>query len=265
MDYHRNYLRNKLLDKWHKYHAPVLDGLQRSFECLSCDADFIESMAHQKLAELGEVLPCKTAVAFWKSLHPALLARVLPGYIKAFAASGEFFLSHAMLERFKSALNLAESSEKRLIELGENCTFVLKNSTLEIVDNSFESAESSDVAWQWQSSNCAVYNKWVLTAEVLEGAHDLRGEGVFCFDADLMPETLLLQPRRGGELMQVWGGSGFRRVKHLLSGCSKKDDIFLLCKSDGEIVLLGDWRRGVFAPVTADTVKTLKISVKHLD
>jgi hypothetical protein len=65
--------------------------------------------------------------------------------------------------------------------------------------------------------------------------------------------------------MQVWGGSGFRRVKHLLSGCSKKDDIFLLCKSDGEIVLLGDWRRGVFAPVTADTVKTLKISVKHLD
>lgn len=265
VDYHRNYLRNKLLCEWQNYHAPVIDGLQRSFECLSCDADFIESMARQILAELGEKLPRKTAVAFWKSLHPALMARVLPGYIREFAGSGELFLTHAMLKRFNDALRLAESSEKRLIELGNNCTFILKNNELEIVDQALETAENSAVSWQWQSRNSAVFSKWMLTAEVLEGAHELRGDGVFCFDAALMPEILLLQPRRGGELMQVWGSSEMRRVKHLLSGCRKKDDIFLLCKPDGEIILLGNWRRGVIAPVTADTVKTLKISVKYLD
>lgn len=262
--FHRNYLRNKLLKDWQSYHAALRDGLQRSRAALADDADFIEQAAAEKLSSLGNSIPENTSVDFWRALHPALLARVLPGYLKRFSGTGEVILTHTMLANFQKVINLPDSHEKRLIGLPDKCFFELKNGKLKLVCQEMSAAGETVLLWHWQTQKQITYKCWQLTGELLGGKHDLREAGVFCFDAALMPENLLLQPRRGGELMQVWGSVGMRRVKHILVGKARKEEIFLLGDESGEIYLLGNLRRSIHAPVTADTEKTLKITVKEL-
>ena len=262
--FHRNYLRNKLLKEWREYHAPLADGLQRSRQALALDAEFIESLAAEKLAGLGENLPRETPAEFWRSLHKALLARVLPGYLKNFCCDQSIVLTRTMLEHFQAAVNLPYSSEVRSIELGNGCFFEIKQDKLKLLEQKNERDLPDDINWNWRSEEAVTYGNWQIRSELLSGSHDVRGKGVFCFDAAAMPGTLQISPRRGGEQMQVWGSDKLRRVKHILTGNEQKNGIFLLKNEDGVIYLLGDLRRSIHAAVTEETAQTLKITVKEL-
>ena len=258
-EFHRNYLRNELLKKWCGYHAPVSSGLRRSYQVLAQDADFIEACAKEKLQSLGSPLPESSPCDFWRKLHPALLARILPDYLNQLAGRDDVMLTHGMLEHFQRVLAWSPSPEKRLIELGQGCSFTLKNDIL--CRWHPEIALPDKQLWDYRREPEKVWGHYRVRATLLTGAVDERKPGVFCFDAGCMPGVLFLFRRSGGEKMTVWGSTEPRRVKHLLSGCSDAAGIVLVGDEKDNIYLLGNLRRSTFAPVKADTVQTLRIEV----
>lgn len=258
--YHRNFLRNVLLKQWAEYHPAVISGLERSRQALQLDADFIEQCAAERLQELGPVPPLETQAEFWRKLHPALLVRVLRSYLAALEDKDYFLLNRQMLNNFQSALQLVPSPEKRCIELGQGRYFILQNDRLSLkystVDNLPETLE-----WQWQKADSIQWGYWQLHAVLSDSSAEdnIKSDagGRFYFDADSVPEKLYISPRRGGEKMSVWGSSGMRRVKHLLSAVADKENIPILHDAAGNIYSLGAWRRSQLAPITADCRRIL--------
>ncbi|MBO5922918.1 MAG: hypothetical protein J6Q81_00255, partial [Lentisphaeria bacterium] len=258
--YHRNFLRNKILNQWSEYYPPLADGMAISAEILAMDSDFIEQSAAEKLAELGEALPLKTSADYWKNMHEALLSRVLRSYLAKISKKNDTTLSFAGLEQFKQALNLPESCEKRIIEINKFFRFQLTGKTLKLLLPETEITPDSPQVWNWRQTPQIQYGKWFLTGKILPGAVTCEEQGVFYFDADSMPEVLELALRKGGETMHVWGSEAPRRVKHLLCGAENKENM-LLVTGAGIIYLLGDLRRSIHAPVTEKTSNTLEIRI----
>ena len=262
-DYHRNFLRNNLLKSWSEYHPPLQNALKKSFYALQQDAEFIESIAAEKLAQLGSPLPAVTTVDFWKNLHNALLARVLTSYLQKLSGRADLEVTNQMLKNFQTALQLPVSREKRQIILGNNCSFLLQNNILEwFSSNAGSDLPTKPQRWQWQSEPTVSFGCWQLEAVVINGAVVDNTPGVFTFDAGKLPAVLYLAPRQGGEYMRVWGSKDQRRVKHLLAGCSEKA-VFLLTDEAQVIYLLANLRRSDLAPVTEQTAQTLHLTVKY--
>ena len=264
-DYHRNFLRNKLLPQWGDYCVQLKKSLEHSRAQLALDADFIEQCAAGKLQELrDETGACQliTGVGFWSSLHPALLARVLRAYCAAVSGTADFSLTQGGIAVFRQALTKPESGEKKIIDLGGNCFFELKKNQLHW--KQMHTGDPADIQqWHWRENAVVRFENWVLTAEILTGAVHDETPGCFYFDADKLPEVLYLTYRCGGEYMHVWGSDSARRVKHLLSGVPDKEDIFLLRDAEKTIYLLGSLRRSIHAPVDCRTNHTVKLTIQQ--
>jgi len=267
-DYHRNYLRNELLLQWSKYHSPVIAGVLQAGKVLAMDADFIESAAAGKLAELGEPLPEKTSCSFWYALHPALLGRVLRSYIAQISGETDCSLSQKQIAIFQQAIQQMPVTGRKQLQLSCKWSFLLQENMCVFSGSGSQSEEADALQpqiWNWQEAPETAFGQWLLKAELLDGANWVAGDGIYCFDADLMPENLQLDIRRGGELMTVWGEETPRRVKHILSACQNKDNMLIVRTKPDEICILGNLRRGNVCAVTGETVRSLRITVKRLD
>lgn len=264
-DYHRNFLRNKLLPEWQSYHAPLLAGLAQSRKLLAMDADFIEEMAAEKFAELGTPPPERTRLDFWQSLHPALLGRVLRKYLAALTGKMDETLSAAVISHLTAMLKKDDFSQKCTVELGSGRYMILHK------DYCFFTREASPLplpekcVWNWKIQPVINYCSWQLSAEVLPGAVSSAEPDAWYFNADTFPETLYLDIRRGGETMTVWGENTPRRVKHLLCSCPDKDQMIILRDGNDNIVALGNWRRSNLYGISANCTQSVKITAKALD
>jgi hypothetical protein len=123
--------------------------------------------------------------------------------------------------------------------------------------------DTAPLRWNWREVKEVTFGSWRISAELLPGAKQNAGQGVFFFDAALLPEELIFTWRQGGERMAVWGSGHVRRIKHILSGCGRKE-VFLLQDESGVIYLLGDVRRSIHAPVNEKTSCTLQVKVEYL-
>ncbi len=263
-DYHRNFLRNKLLKEWQSYHQPLLSGLAQSRRMLAMDADFIETMAAEKFAELGDPLPEKTSLAFWQELHPALLGRVLRKYLAELSGNMDESLSAAVINNLAEQLKQKDFSQKRTVELGGGRCMILHKDFCRAAAANEPAVLPEVCAWNWKTQKSIHYCHWQLTAEILPGAVTATEPGAWYFCAETLPETLYLDIRRGGETMTVWGDNSPRRVKHLLCSCPDKDKMIILRNSDGEIAALGNWRRSNLYGISENTIFTVKITVKSV-
>ncbi len=261
VDYHRNFVRNKLLAEWQNYYPPLDGALASSLQALACDADFIESCALEKFAGLGKPLPRKTGVEFWKNLHPALRTRVLRDYLSWISNNTALALNRTQIEHFNRVLERDFLPEKRCVDLGNGLNFVLQNGSLTFVGNT-TSNDQAIQEWDYLLESNVEYGSWQLTSEILPGAVECGSHGEFFFDLARMPAKLYCSMRQGGEVMQVWGSEEPRRVKHLLCGADDKENMLIVAAENKEIYLLGDLRRNNKAPVLSGTENTLKITVK---
>ena len=261
-DYHRNFLRNKLLKEWQSYHAPLLTGLAQSRRMLAMDADFIEVMAAEKFAELGDLPPEKTPLAFWRSLHPALLGRVLRKYLAALSGNMDESLSAAAINNLAAMLKQEDFSQKRTVELGGGRTLILFRDFCCLTAGKESTEAPQACRWSWKTQAVINYCNWVISAEVLPRSTTALEPGDWYFDAGTLPETLYLDIRRGGEKMIVWGETAERRVKHLLCSCPDKDKMIILRNEENKIVALGNWRRSNLYGVSENSTQIVKVTLK---
>ncbi len=270
-DYHRNYLRNQLLIKWHDYHPPVLDGLRQSAQMLALDADFIEQAAAGKITDLADAdgqLPCVTKLSFWQDMHGALQGRVWRSYLAGITGQVDLQLTHGQLDYFRKILQMPEKTEKRCFQMSRNLSLSLKNGLLFVNPDQGAEKLPEPCLWDWRSEREVFFAGWYLTADLLSGSvaapeYGTEQQKIYYFDVASMPEKLYLDLRRGGETMTVWGAQSPRRVKHLLSGAADKNNILILRDQNHTIYMLADLRRSNLAPVTGNTALTLQVSVKR--
>lgn len=87
------------------------------------------------------------------------------------------------------------------------------------------------------------------------------------FDAEGLPATLLVRPRRAGDRFLPFGGAGERRLKSFLIDAAvprwERPRVPLL-EARGEIVWIAGLRRGQAAPVTAATRCILEVTLRPL-
>ena len=262
-DFHRNYLRNDLLENWQKQHAPVISGLLQSARTLQQDAEFIEQCAADKLTELGSPRPDFTARDFWRAMHPALRIRVLRSYLAELLQDSNLQLEQSQINNFNQMLSYPDSAEKRIVELSRECRFVLRNGQLHLLRG--VSADAVEpLLWQWRKQSEICWQNWRLSAELLPGAVRGKEKNCFYFDVDDFPDDLILRSRYSGERISVWGSCGARRIKHLLCGVPDKENIVLISDREENVYLLGNLRRSQLAPVTEKTLGTLQLKVDKI-
>lgn len=87
------------------------------------------------------------------------------------------------------------------------------------------------------------------------------------FDAEALPATLLVRPRRAGDRFLPFGGVGERRLKSFLIDAAvprwERPRLPLL-EARGEIVWIAGLRRGQAAPITAATRCILEVTLRPL-
>jgi tRNA(Ile)-lysidine synthase len=100
-----------------------------------------------------------------------------------------------------------------------------------------------------------------------EGYAVPRNARVVAFDADRLPAELLVRGRRAGDRFMPFGGPGERRLKTLLIDAKVprwERDRLPLVEASGEIVWVAGLRRGIQAPVSADTTRILELRLRVL-
>ena len=107
-----------------------------------------------------------------------------------------------------------------------------------------------------------------LEATLAEGARYAipRGAERVAFDADQLPRTLTIRPRRPGDRLEPFGG-GSRKVKDLLIDAKVprwERGRVPVVEAAGQILWLGGVRRGAAAPVTARTRRVLELALSPL-
>lgn len=261
--YHRNFIRNFLLKEWVDYHKPVADGIAQTCQVLAMDADFIEQSARSRADELriADTMPLCTNGKFWQELHPALLARVLRIYLAGVTAQPGINLTQTQINNFICSLPQAGSEEKKLLTLSRDWVFVLQNGYLTFYVP--ENKPHRPCSWFWRQQKSIDYGIWQLTAELCRDPVLADTPGIWYFDADEVPDEFVLDVRRGGEVMSVWGSEVPRRVKHLLTGCAEKNNMLLLKDTQANIYALGDLRRSSLAAVTEKSANCLKIVIER--
>jgi tRNA(Ile)-lysidine synthase len=87
------------------------------------------------------------------------------------------------------------------------------------------------------------------------------------FDADGLPATLLVRPRRSGDHFLPFGGAGERRLKSFLIDAEvprwERPRVPLL-EARGQILWVAGLRRGQAAPITAGTRRILEVTLRPL-
>jgi tRNA(Ile)-lysidine synthase len=87
------------------------------------------------------------------------------------------------------------------------------------------------------------------------------------FDADGLPATLLVRPRRSGDHFPPFGGAGERRLKSFLIDAEvprwERPRVPLL-EARGQILWVAGLRRGQAAPITAGTRRILEVTLRPL-
>jgi tRNA(Ile)-lysidine synthase len=87
------------------------------------------------------------------------------------------------------------------------------------------------------------------------------------FDADRLPSTLAVRPRRAGDRFVPFGGAGERRLKSFFIDAAvprwERPRVPLI-EARGEIIWVAGLRRGLAAPVTPETGRILEVTVRSL-
>lgn len=253
IDFERNFLRNKLLREWFERNNAARSGCLHSLDVLEQDALFLEDEARKRYGMIAGT--ADTPVDFWRNLEPAMLPRVLRFYLNDHFDCARL-PSISMIERLKLALQRT-SPEKRLIDLGGGIFLELRGDRLR-PHHTPSPAPSTERIWRWRREPEVEWHRFLLRASLEDRPPDHSTLETAFFDADQLPDTLLLTPRRPGDKIVPFGRKKPVSLKKLRVDRKLSAEFAAPVLRDGrsgEILWAPGIRHGAAAPVSEKTCR----------
>lgn len=258
--YTRNYFRHRIIPEIVEKLPTAASGLVKAAKTLEVDARFIEECAREKysLIKDKDITPSK----FWCSLPPALLARVLRYWLSDLL-SVEFVPTYDLIERFQEALR-QKGGRQILVPLTNDNFIWLHRGEVGLTYDEF--VETEECIWGWRDQDKISYDgrKFKLT---LSENFDPKmiGATVTAFDAELLPEVLILSKRKVGDKMIPFGNKRQVKLKKLLTErkltAKEKEKLIVLRDDEGKIIWIPTIRHSSFATVNKETAKIAYIEM----
>lgn len=239
--YLRNYLRNVFLPELSEHAPHAIGGMRCSLRSLADDADLLEQLSDEAYER------CKDGcVDEWKALHPALLVRVLRRFLNGVVPARQ------AVDRLQQELQRPYSHPVR-IDLGQGIMLKRTKNILSILPE----PDRAEIIWNWKEEpDCCGLHAKILLREKVE---DLTGGAAF-FDADLMPETLILAPWQEGSRILTFDGKNKSLKKLFCDRHISDQDRRVLKGEDGTVYMAIGVRNSAVAKVTEETKSVLCIS-----
>ncbi len=265
----RNFFRNEILDKIYAEYDYSLSGLQRALEVLECDALYLEEGAKEQFSKITGA--ATTPVQFWKNLPEALRIRVLRLWLSELIGE-EFIPDASLLTRFKTALTISSRTGETFLVPMRGGRFLARRLTKVFMLERFPTDNGENhirQLWNWREEPEITFKGCTVSAEVQEQAGDFCSddESTAVFNAELLPENLLLRSWQPGDRMEVFGDNREVKLKKLFLARKipefDKPDHPLVCLPGGLIIWVGGVRRSNFAPVEEETGAVVKFTFQR--
>lgn len=254
----RNALRRRILPALYGAAEGGEAGLFRSLDALADDAEFLEVETARRFREAPEGE--RATFSFWRKQPPAMRIRLLRRFI-AEESGRDFIPNRALLERF-DALLAAPSPEARLLELDADRALLLRGETLSLRNP--EPPPAGPAAWEWKRTPEFRWNGFLLRAEAA-AAPAVPGDNAALFDADRLPDRLIVDRRRAGDRMVPFGESSPRALKKLRTARGLPSEFAhpVLRGADNEIYWAPGIRHSDHAKVTEETEHTVLLTISR--
>ncbi|MDD5699286.1 MAG: tRNA lysidine(34) synthetase TilS [Victivallaceae bacterium] len=258
--YTRNYFRHRIIPDLIQRLPTAATGLIKAAQALETDALFIECSARAKYALIAgkTVVPLK----FWRSLEPALLPRALRYWLSALLQT-DFVPTYELIERFRETL--AQRAGRQILVPLANGSFIWFHRG-EVGLTAAAPAETGEYIWAWRNQPEVDYGGRRFRATLSDRLdYDAISPALTAFDADLLPEELVLSRRRVGDKMIPFGAGQPVKLKKLLTErkltAAEKRALTVVRTGDGTIVWIPGVRHSGFATVTEQTAHIVCLEV----
>jgi tRNA(Ile)-lysidine synthase len=258
--YTRNYFRHRIIPEIIEKLPTAATGLIKAAKALEVDALFIEEKAHAKYSLIAN--ENITQLKFWRSLAPALRARVLRYWLSALLKV-DFVPTFDLIKRFQDALKQKEGRQILVPLTNGNFIWLHRGEVGLTLDAPVETAEC---IWNWQSQNTITYDgrTFKLTFSK-EFDPEIIASNVTAFDADLLPDELVLSKRKTGDKMIPFGATQQVKLKKLLTErkltATEKKNLIVLRTNDNTIIWVPTVRHSTFATITKQSTRVAYIEI----
>jgi len=258
--YTRNYFRHRIVPEIIEKLPTAATGLVKAAKALEIDARFIEESAKKKYSSIANKEVTKQK--FWASLAPALRARVLRYWLSDLLKV-ESIPTYDLIERFQEAL-AQEEGRQILVPMTKNKFIWLHRGDVGLIHK--VPVEAGEAAWEWSKQDSIAYNDKEFKITLSEDFdHSKISPTVTAFDADLLPEELILSKRKIGDKMIPFGATRQVKLKKLLTErkltAVGKDKLIVLRSNDGTIIWAPTIRHSNFGTVTEETTQVAYIEI----
>ena len=207
----RNALRNRILPALYDLTPGSESGLFRSLDALADDAVFLEAEADRRWNEIAGTV--EIPFGFWRRQPPAMRVRLLRRFLAA-ESGRDFVPNRSFLDRFEAMLSVP-SPELRLLPVDAERTLALRNESVSFLRN----PPATPAAWRWRELPETVWNGFRLTVETVSAAGPVTLYEAL-FDADALPDELIIDRRRDGDRLVPFGEAKPKPLKKLR--CDRK-------------------------------------------
>ncbi len=258
--YTRNYFRHRIIPDIIQQLPTAATGLVKAAKALEVDARFIEESARAEYSLIADrnITPLK----FWRSLAPALQARVLRYWLSALLKV-EFVPTYGLIGRFQDALKQKEGRQI-LVPLTNGNFIWLHRGEAGLTLNT--PAETGECVWNWRKQDSISYAGRIFKLTFRkEFDREIISPAIAAFDADLLPDELILSKRGTGDKMIPFGGTRPVKLKKILTErkltAAEKKNLILVRGNDGVIIWVPGVRHSSFAAVSKQSANIAYIKM----
>ena len=271
--FRRNFIRNSILPKMRKKIPGSDKAILRSLNALSLDAECLEKIA---LENYGKIKKNKRFLSASEAImtHPAILIRLLrlwiSDHLKSDFIPDGYFLDRVILESAKFADEKHGINKKSVRIPVRNGTSLTVTAEKLFLSEIREGKKTTSCVWKWKKDSEAEWGAYRLkacfTSKKSVDLKKLKDGRTVYFDADKLPEELLIRSCNNGDKMLPFGSkTGEIKLKKIFESAKisadEKRQVPLLCLPDGTIIWVAGVRRAKFADVTSGTAKFAKFQV----
>jgi tRNA(Ile)-lysidine synthase len=258
-EFTRNFFRNRILPEIYSQLEYAKDGMKHAASALTIDADFIEQSANGSYSEI--ISQNSTPSAFWRKLHPALLPRILRYWMNDNGVN--IIPDRDLVERFSGSLKY-NGHEARFIPLRRGGFIQYGSDEYRLVKKQSSINSIPETVWRWRAGPLEV-NGITLNAEEIDGLPETFTHSSAVFDAELIPDELIICSWQSGDRMVPFGAHSTVKLKKLFTdrkiSADSRSQYPIIRLPGRKIIWVAGLRRSNFAPGT--TGKNIRISITN--